>query len=414
MQNIIRQSSASLALLAQALALAGAVAQVPPRTPAGPAASGPAPGSKPVIHITLIGDAGYADASNDAPIRAVRDAARGIVAPELTVFLGDNVYGSGLPPEGDPDRPRGESVLDRQLSVFADDSTMTGVFIPGNHDWDGMGKGGRASITRQGDYIRAAAGPRVRLVPDSARPGPDLVLRNDVLQVIALDSQWWLHDHDRPCYPGRRAAGDAPCVRGTAADSATREAIADSLYGLLHEFGGPVSILLAHHPLETHGPHGGHFDWKDHLFPLRNVAPWLWLPLPVIGSAYPFARSRGYSDQDLSNGEYLEYAARIAKAVNATAARGRSTVFIASGHEHALQVIQPKNDVYFLVSGNGILDHASPLSDGPSTVFGSEMPGYMTLDVYDDGGTLLRVIGVPGRDDEPETLFERWIPAKTR
>ena len=61
---------------------------------------------------------------------------------------------------------------------------------------------------------------------------------------------------------------------------------------------------------------------------------------------------------------------------------------------------------------NGILDHATPLSDGPNTVFASEMAGYMTLDVYEDGAVMLKVIGIENEESEPTVLFERWIPGK--
>ena len=33
--------------------------------------------------------------------------------------------------------------------------------------------------------------------------------------------------------------------------------------------------------------HGGRLPLKDHLFPLTNVVPGLYLPLPLVGSAYP-------------------------------------------------------------------------------------------------------------------------------
>ncbi len=356
--------------------------------------------SKVVLHVSLIGDAGYAGPANDAPIRAIGRAAREITAPELTVYLGDNIYGEGMPPEGDPDRARSEGVIDTQLKIFEEDSSMAGFFIPGNHDWSGMDEDGRASIVRQGDYIRAATNGRIRLVPDSAQPGPVLVMRNDVLQVIALDSQWWLHAFDKPYYPG------------VASDSAMQAAIADSLHILLSEYDGKVSLVLAHHPLETHGPHGGYFPVTDHIFPLRNVVSWLYLPLPVIGSAYPVARASGYSEQDITSETYQLYVRSIGRVVSIATARGRGPVFVASGHEHDLQVLQPREDLWYLVSGNGILDHASDLSDGPNTRFASETAGYMTLDIHEDGGTMLKVIGIEGPESDPVVLFEQWIAPK--
>jgi hypothetical protein len=379
--------------------LPGHPQQIRPQKDAGRSGA-PDPAAKPILHISLIGDAGNAGPDNDAPIEAIGRAAKEITAPELTIYLGDNVYPNGMPPAGDGDRARAEGVLDTQLKIFGEDTSMAGLFIPGNHDWDGMGDDGRASVMRQADYIREATHSRIPFLPDSAGPGPVLVVRNDVLQVIALDSQWWLHHHDKPHYPW------APT------DSATKAAVADSLNSLLYEFDGKISVVLAHHPLETYGPHGGYFPWEDHIFPLRNVVPWLWLPLPVIGSAYPLLRTTGYSEQDLSNREYLDYIRQISRAVNAAVARGKGPVFFASGHEHDLQVLQPKEDFWCLVSGNGMLDHASALSDGPNTVFASEEAGYMTLDVFENGGVMLKVIGVEKQEGDPEVLFEKWIPPK--
>jgi len=271
---------------------------------------------------------------------------------------------------------------------------MHGIFIPGNHDWGAMGQDGRESIIRQSDYLRTITKSRIRLVPENGHPGPVLVVRNEVLQVIALDTQWWLHNFDKPLYPDEST------------DSGTAEILTDSLWGLMSEFDGKVTILLGHHPFETNGPHGGFFDWRDHIFPLRNLAPWLWLPLPIIGSIYPLLRTTGYSEQDLSNSRYKNMVLKLGPLL----VRG-GRVFYASGHEHDLQVIRPTDDLWFLVSGNGILDHSSALSTGKNTVFASEMAGYMTLDVYDDGGVLLKAIGVEDEESGGRVLFQRWIPA---
>jgi hypothetical protein len=67
----------------------------------------------------------------------------------------------------------------------------------------------------------------------------------------------------------------------------------------------------------------------------------------------------------------------------------------------------------YLVSGNGILDHSSELSDdGAYSVFASRMAGYMTLDVYENGGAMLKVVGLADDRAEPEILFEQWVPGK--
>jgi len=93
-------------------------------------------------------------------------------------------------------------------------------------------------------------------------------------------------------------------------------------------------IVAAHHPALIGGEHGGFFGWKDHLFPLRNVASWLWLPLPGLGSLYPVSPGLGISSQDVTGFRYR----RLRRALD-TAFRDHPPLVYAAGHEHALQVI---------------------------------------------------------------------------
>src|SRR5207249_2882460 len=40
--------------------------------------------------------------------------------------------------------------------------------------------------------------------------------------------------------------------------------------------------MVGHHDHDTlaGGAQCRHFGWQDHIFPLRNIKPWLWIPLP--------------------------------------------------------------------------------------------------------------------------------------
>ena len=53
------------------------------------------------------------------------------------VFLGDNIYPSGLPPEGAEaeERSEAERRILAQIDVALETATPT-IFVPGNHDWD--------------------------------------------------------------------------------------------------------------------------------------------------------------------------------------------------------------------------------------------------------------------------------------
>jgi hypothetical protein len=207
------------------------------------------------------------------------------------------------------------------------------------------------------------------------------------VRLILLDTQWWLHGGPKPEPP------DTTCMPDTPAG------VADSIRGALASAGRRTVIVAGHHPLESDGEHGGHFGWKDHLFPLRKVASWLWVPLPLIGSIYPLARQHGVSSQDFSGA-----ANRRLRAALEDAFRPRAPLVYVSGHEHALQVFHPVNPPVVLVSGAGIRGHEGPVGWRKDTRFASSDAGFMQLDVLGDGRARLGVWAV----DDAGTAVERF------
>jgi hypothetical protein len=149
----------------------------------------------------------------------------------------------------------------------------------------------------------------------------------------------------------------------------------------------------------------------DHIFPLRNFKRWLWLPLPWIGSIYPFARQMGISNQDVTGKKYREMRAAFERAF------GRfPPLVIASGHDHDLQVIRggrPRitNAAYQLVSGAGILGHASVVRDVEGSLFKRESAGFMRLDVTRGGRVRLSVTTVVVENEHPKgsEVYSLWL-----
>ena len=138
--------------------------------------------------------------------------------------------------------------------------------------------------------------------------------------------------------------------------------------------------------MRSGGEHGGAFNLGDHIFPLRNMEPWLWIPLPFIGSLYPFARTRG-SRTRISAGRSTN---RCASAFEQAFAEYPPLV-MASGHDHDLQVIRGgrpgiTSAEYQLVSGAGILGHSSLVRAIEGSLFEREAAGFMRLD-FTRGGT---------------------------
>jgi Calcineurin-like phosphoesterase len=369
-----------------------------------PATLEPAPSSPKdsiEVAIFLIGDAG-SDAYDGEPVLRELALQSDSLRPvrQYVIFLGDNVYPRGVPPLGHPTRDDAERKIAAQVLAIRKGRAQ-GLLIPGNHDWDRQGRDGWNSIRRQDTLIRKFGGKDVRLAPAGGCPGPDVIDLGTHVRIIALDTEWWLHNDVKPY------GETSPCPTRTEGE------VADSLAGALREKGKRHAIVVTHHPLQSGGIHGGHFTIMDHLFPLRNFKRWMWLPLPVIGSLYPFARQMGISNQDSFGRKYREMRIAFERAFNRN-----PPLVIASGHDHDLQVIRggrPRvtNAEYQLVSGAGILGHASVVRDIEGSLFEREAAGFMRLDVTRDGRVRLSVTTVVPEGERPKgesaEVYSLWL-----
>ncbi len=339
-----------------------------------------------VIHtLFLIGDAGEPLPDGQEKVLNVlaNDASRD-PGRSTIIFLGDNIYPAGLPDEGHDDRKEMERHLDAQIDVARKSGART-IFIPGNHDWNKQRKDGLAAILRQQKYLADAGSESIQMLPSGGLPGPSFIDLRDGIRIIFLDTQWWLHEFEKPIYSGARTVEQ------------TKALFLDSLSSLLKT--GRMTIVAAHHPLESHGEHGGFFDWRDHLFPMRHVASWLWLPLPGIGSAYPLSRMWGITQQDFSGSQYDE----LRRQLDSTLSLHPPMAYV-SGHEHTLQILEPRSGYYHLISGYGMSGHLASLSTGENTIFARRAPGFMRMDIYRSGGVIVRVVEA-GNDTDGTEIF---------
>jgi len=329
------------------------------------------------VSLFLIGDAGKPRAGD----RVLGElAAQGAAAPRgsTIVFLGDNLYPRGLPPAGDPERAEMERRLDIQLDAVKR-SGLHAVFVPGNHDWADAAPGGWDAVLRAQEFIRARGDGLAVQSPGGGCPGPEVVDVGGGFRLLLLDTQWWLHD-DR--YPKPRDPSSA-CP----ADSEVE--VRERLERLLSGRGGRRVIVAGHHPLATAGEHGGRFSLTTHLFPLRTVKRWLWIPLPILGSLYPIARANGITEQDMSGRSNRHMRESLGSAMVA-----HPPLLYAAGHEHALQVFRGPYARYSVVSGAGIEHHQTRVGWRDSTLFASSSPGFMRLDLDRSGRVRLSVTAV--------------------
>ena len=334
--------------------------------------------------LLLLGDGG--EPKPDEPVLktlaewAEKDAARTSI-----VFLGDNMY-----PEGMTERKKHEAStrITPQLAVVKTTGAH-GLFIPGNHDWASGKTEGYSALRAQEEFINNALADEENFLPSGGSPGPvmlELPKANPVLRLIVLDTQWWLHQHEKP--------------------NKSPEKVIEELIALL-DTALPV-IVIGHHPLQSYGSHGGFYDWKAHLFPIRFLKKWLWIPIPIVGSAYPHARWHLYrSDQDMNGARNKNMVAQLNRAFTTRKSppQGPPLLIYASGHEHSLQVLKGNVTDYLLVSGAAASRKVTAVMSGDNTLFAHQHTGFMAIDFLNDGKVLLRVV-------EPESngvVFHRWL-----
>ena len=360
---------------------------------AGAAGSSPAPRPAPAdVELTmfLIGDAGAPAPTGEPVLQALAAELARSAGQRVVVFLGDNVYPRGMPDSSAPDRAEMERRLDAQVDLIKA-AGVRGIFVPGNHDWAKHGVDGWNAIRRQERQIARRGAPEAQLLPSGGCPGPAVVDLGRRVRLITLDTQWWLHGGPKPTGP------NSGCRAGT------ERAVADSLEADLASAGDRTVIVAAHHPLASGGEHGGYFGVESYLFPLRLVKPWLWIPLPGVGSAYPIARQSGISSQDMAGSSNQRMRQRLEAAM-----RSHPPLVWADGHDHNLQVIRGRRARWLLVSGAGIFGHEGPVNRLPDTRFASQSAGFMRLEFLTDGRERLGVVAVD-REGRSQERFSIWL-----
>ncbi|MDH3223259.1 MAG: hypothetical protein OEO23_06045, partial [Gemmatimonadota bacterium] len=235
---------------------------------------------------------------------------------------------------------------------------VVGLFTPGNHDWGNMvGDEGRARLANEEAMLtRARAqGLRVELLPGGGFPGPVVRDLGPAVRLVFIDTNLVLQEptgdwHDE------FFAGISSALLGAA---------------------GRQTIVLAHHPLRSAGPHGA-------LVPAMNA----------MGLLYLFKKS-GTLIQDLNSPVFSVFLERLREAF---AAGGGPPLVVAGGHDHSLQVLSPRESgdpPHLLVSGAG--SKLTDIAVVPGLRMGLSRPGFMALVFRRGGGVQLRVFaGGPG------------------
>src|SRR5260221_2102760 len=295
----------------------------------------------------------------------------------VLVYLGDNVYPRGVPAAGSAGLDEAQKILDYQLSVVAGKKAKA-FFVPGNHDWKQGKPGGWQQVKNEEDYITSLGMPNVDYLPKGGCPGPVAVLVGEKVVLVGMDSQWWLQDENQR--PGVESGCD--CKNETAITNALRD--------IVSTYPDKLIVLAMHHPLYTHGEHGGYYTIKQHIFPLTDLKSGLWIPLPVIGSIYPITRGVFGNVQDVNNPRYKDMREQVEAVI-----AGHSNVVHVAGHEHTLQLLR-HDSVYYVVSGAGSKN--TRVKMGKYSLMAREDYGFSVIEVRESGASDILFYSVDSKD----------------
>ena len=306
----------------------------------------------------LIGDAGNSTIKEDSPaLKYLKKHLKNAPKNGTLLFLGDNVYETGIPKKKSKKYPLAKRRIEAQTNVA---KTFEGksIFIPGNHDW----YNGLDGLKREEKLVEKALGKKTFL-PQNGCPLEKVEISKDIVLII-VDTHWYLTNWD-----------NHPTINDNC-EIKTRNKFFDELEGLIKKSRGKTTIIALHHPMFTYGSHGGKYSASSHL-----------KPLPVLGSLKNLIRkTSGLTNTDIQNKKYNE----LRKRIITLSQENDKTIFV-SGHDHNLQYIVQDN-LPQIVSGSGSKTTPTKLSGGAKFTYGAQ--GFAKLNIYKDGSSKVQFYSV--------------------
>jgi hypothetical protein len=306
------------------------------------------------------------------------DAQRAVV-----IFTGN--YNDGeLPPHGDPARPRAERNVLAHVTATRDFVKRGGkvFYLPGQLDF---AQGGTLAVRRLRSFLNHAyadvAGDEgedeeLDVMPHAGCGDPTLLEVSKQIGVLLVDSQWWVQDWDHDP------------IANEGCEFKTRYQFQDFVHQAFMDYRASRLIVVSHHPLLSYGELGGAFTAKAHLS-----------PLPVIGTAWVFARQAGLVEQYQNHPmvrSYLDF-------MHDEAQRNGAFVFV-SGHDADLQYLHTDQQLQ-IVSGTSARS-AAPTARARKDDFAAASPGWVELDLEPSGAGEVTIKS--GESDE--VLFSKKLP----
>ncbi|RMG22183.1 MAG: hypothetical protein D6730_16995, partial [Bacteroidetes bacterium] len=255
------------------------------------------------------------------------------------------------------------------------------VIIPGDRDWAFSGKNGWQRVKALEKLVRSTGYQHVHWAIRQGCPGPEIIELSGGLRLIAIQTQWWNHPYEKP------RPANASCRITSNTD------FLEELRDILDASLGKNVLITGHFPLISAGEYGGSIPPKKHLFPLTDLRPGLYIPLPLLGSLYASFRQNVGTHQDIINTHFDEFRSAMEELM-----LDRHSLMYLSGHEHNLQILR-QGDNYHINSG--ALGQTSRPGKDKRAHYLSERQGIIELLYQEHGDIYARI-----HHFEEETGFE--------
>lgn len=344
--------------------------------------------------IFLIGDGGELQNGKQVVVEWLKKNADWNDPKNAAVYLGDNIYPFGLPLKGEEGYLAFKRVIDSQIELVRGKRSKA-FFVMGNHDWANGKLVGWQRAMNQIDYINGQEQENIVAQPTGGCPGPVAIELNEQVVMVMMDSEWFLYLHEKPG-PGSNCS------------SKTVDEFAIELQEIAAAHPNQLLVLVMHHPMYSHGTHGGDYTWKEHLFPLTALNPKLYIPLPILGSVYPVTRGVFGNVQDLKHPLYQTMIEAIEPVL-----KSHPNAIAVAGHEHNLQLIE-KDSVHYIVSGSGAkLTRLSKRGKQGNLLFSDLNYGFTLLEVRKSGKVEVRYYNINSKDLADPTYAQQLKPIDT-
>jgi hypothetical protein len=301
----------------------------------------------------LIGDAGNSTLQEDAvALTYLKKHLKNASKEATLIFLGDNVYETGIPEEKSKNYPLAKRRIEAQIKV-AQDFSGKSIFIPGNHDW----YHGLEGLKREQEIVEKVLGNQ-SFLPNNGCVLEHVTISKDIVLII-VDTHWYLTNWNKH-----------PTINNDC-EIKTKTEFLEKFEELVQLAKGKTTIIAMHHPMFTNGPHGGKYSF------ISNMKP-----LPILGSIKNLIRKNsGISNTDLQNKKYTALKNHLV----AICQQNNKTIFV-SGHDHSLQYLF-KDKIPQIVSGSGSKTSATKLTGAAKFTYGAQ--GFAKLDIYEDGSSIV-------------------------